>query len=60
MAINQELNVILKQMWQLEEKIKANNTLSDTEKNFYNQHLIHIKNYYSDNKNYWENKDTLL
>ncbi len=57
MAINQELNKILKEMWRLDEKMFANEVLNEKEKEFYSEHLEDIKEYYKTNSKYWNEKD---
>jgi hypothetical protein len=52
MPIDQELNKILKEMWSLDEK----ENLNDSEKEFYNNNLDTIKNYYFTNNKYWQGK----
>jgi len=59
MPINQELNLILKEVWRIDEKITANEELTDTEKKFYNTHLETIQNYYIEHSAYWETKKLL-
>lgn len=59
MAIDQELNKILKEMWRLDEKIVAGESLIETEKVFYNQYLETISNYYEKNGEYWQYKTKL-
>lgn len=50
--IDQEKNQILKKMWTLSEQ----EILSEEEKNFYNQNLSLIQNYYQENSLLWSNK----
>lgn len=52
MPIDQELNKVLKEMWALDEK----ENLNDSEKDFYNNNLDKIKNYYFKNNRYWQDK----
>lgn len=56
MALDSELNSILKEMWRLDEMIQEGEVLSDKEIEFYDNHLEIIKNYYIKNSNYWNNK----
>lgn len=56
MALDQELNSVLKEMWRLDEKIKDGQELSDDERDFYTKNLEIIKKYYTSNSNYWNNK----
>ena len=59
MPINQELNLILKEVWRIDEKLTAKENLTDSEREFYNKYLETIKNYYINHGEYWKNK-TLL
>lgn len=56
MQIDPELNKILKEMWRIDEKMQGLNELSESEKEFYNQNLAVIKEYYSKNNMYWQEK----
>lgn len=59
MSLNEQLNIILKEMWRLEEKNIAGSQLDTTEKDFYNTHISDIKDYYSKNNSYWQSKNHL-
>jgi hypothetical protein len=59
MPVEESLNKILKEMWQLDEKLGAGEELSQPEKEFYNAHLTVIVNYYAISSNYWNSKETL-
>lgn len=56
MALDEELNKILKEVWRLDEKINEGKELSTEEKGFYDSHLPTIKNYYHGQYLYWEKK----
>ncbi len=56
MALNQELNKILKEMWRLDEKIFSGEELNKIETEFYKQNIYKIQEYYSKNNLYWKNK----
>lgn len=56
MAINEELNKVLKEMWRIDEKGISGEILDDSEKIFYNEHLEDIRNYYVNNSLYWNSK----
>ena len=57
--VDESLNKILKEMWRLDEKIISGEQLIDIEKDFYNTNLAVIKNYYENNRNYWQEKNIL-
>jgi hypothetical protein len=59
MPINQELNLILKEVWRIDEKLTSNEQLTETEKEFYNTHLETIQNYYAENNDYWKTKKSI-
>lgn len=56
MPFNHERNVILKEVWRIDEKLNVNEQISDNEKEFYNKNLETIKNYYAENNSYWKTK----
>lgn len=56
MALNQELNKILKEMWRLDEKIVSGEELNKIETEFYKKNIYKIQEYYSKNNLYWKNK----
>lgn len=58
MPINQDLNTILKQMWQIDERICSGETISEVEKNFFNDHLSVIQKYYEEKNTYWIKRQT--
>lgn len=57
--IDESLNKILKEMWRLDEKVSTGENLDDSEKDFYNENLETIKNYYRDNNNYWQDRKNI-
>ena len=59
MPIDPNLNPILKEMWRLDEKMAAGEPLSREEKEFFNQHLAIIAEYYEKNDHYWNEKKPL-
>lgn len=56
MAINEDLNKVLKEMWRLDEKREDGESLTVSEIDFYNNHLEVIKTYYKDQSSYWQQK----
>jgi len=56
MPIDSALNRVLKEMWRLDEKMTAGELLEKSEKEFYNNHVKDIANYYSRNDSYWNGK----
>jgi hypothetical protein len=56
MAIEDGVNMILKEMWRLDEKLGTIGSLDPTEKEFFNTHLDLIIQYYTQNSTYWKNK----
>lgn len=56
MALDEELNSILKEMWRIDEKIQDRQELDNNEKEFYTKNLETIQKYYTSNSNYWNNK----
>ena len=56
MPIDQQLNVILKEMWRIDEKDSRGEALSPEERSFYNEHLGAIARYYRENDSYWNEK----
>ncbi len=59
MAIDIEVNKILKEMWRLDEMLVTGGSLSPAEKDFYNTNLSIIINYYNQNNQYWKDKTAL-
>lgn len=57
MPINQEVNVILKRMWSIDERINAEDIVSEEDINFFNSHIKLIQSYYIDNSKYWNTKE---
>ena len=56
MALDEELNKILKEVWRIDEKnVKGENLLPE-EMEFYNKNLPTIKSYYTDQYLYWKEK----
>ena len=56
MALDHELNMLLKEMWRLDEKTLGGQVLDEKESEFYATHLETIKKYYTSNSDYWNNK----
>lgn len=56
MALNEELNKILKEMWRIDENLTKGETISLEEIEFYKNHLPTIKNYYCEQSLYWREK----
>ena len=56
MALDHELNMILKEMWRLDEKTLGGQVLDEKESEFYATHLETIKKNYTSNSDYWNNK----
>ncbi len=59
MALDEDLNKILKEMWKLDEKLLSGSFLAEEEKNFYNQNLKTIQEYYLKNSKYWQAKENV-
>lgn len=59
MAIDQEQNKKLHQVWDIDEKIQAGETISPEEKEFYNENFSMIVNYYQDKSDYWKTRNVL-
>ena len=59
MPIDEGLNVILKQMWALDNKLMKNDPLEEKEISFYNEHLEIIKHYYVENYIHWKDKEKI-
>lgn len=59
MPIDENLNVLLKEVWRIDNKIMKKEELTDKEKSFYNEHLPIIKDYYVENYIYWKEKERL-
>lgn len=53
MPIDVKLNLILKEMWRLNEKEKNKEPLNNNEKQFYDAHLQTIRDYYRSNAKHW-------
>jgi hypothetical protein len=53
MPIDQEKNIMLKEMWRLDEKDKRGEKLTMEEKSFWNNNLKEIQQYYLSMDNYW-------
>ena len=56
MAIDENLNKILKEMWRIDNKMMKKETLEVSEISFYNENLEIIKNYYWENNIHWKDK----
>lgn len=56
MAQDKELNVLIKEMWRIDEKMKEGETLTEVEQDFFEKHLATIASYYHANNKYWNNK----
>ncbi len=59
MAVEENLNKILKEMWKLDERISIGEVLTGSEKTFYCVNLQTIKDYYEKNNMYWKNKNNI-
>lgn len=59
MAIDKELNIILKEMWRLDDKLKAGESFVIDESLFYALHIRTITAYYESNARYWKMKSKL-
>ncbi len=59
MPINQERNIILKELWRIDEKFLSGEPLETNEKEFFNTNLQTIKDYYREFAEYWSTKDFL-
>ena len=59
MPIDQNLNLLLKEVWRIDNKVMKKEELTDQEKSFYNEHLSIIKDYYVENYIYWKDKNRL-
>ena len=59
MPVDPNLNVILKEMWRLDEKISAGEALTREELAFYHNNLQTIVDYYQKNNEYWQGKKLL-
>ena len=53
-AKDEHFNKTLTKMWDLNNKIAVNKTLTEAEKMFYNLHLPLIKEYYAIKATYWK------
>jgi hypothetical protein len=56
MAIDENLNLILKEVWRIDNKLMKKEPLEDSELAFYNENLPIIKDYYVENYIYWKDK----
>ena len=56
MALNEQLNKILKEMWLIDEKLTNGEVIFEEETEFYKNHLSTIKNYYHEQSLYWKEK----
>ncbi len=59
MAIDENLNLILKEVWRIDNKLMKKEELEDSERAYYNEHLPIIKDYYVENYIYWKDKNRL-
>lgn len=59
MPIDENLNLILKEMWRIDNKLMKKEALGEDEIKFYNQNLSVIKDYYWENNIYWKEKINL-
>ena len=56
MAIDENLNKILKEMWRIDNKLMKKEPLEVSETSFYNENLEIIKDYYWENNIHWKDK----
>ncbi len=56
MAIDENLNKILKEMWRIDNKLMKKELLESAEVSFYNENLEIIKDYYWENNIHWKDK----
>jgi hypothetical protein len=56
MAIDENLNKILKEMWRIDNKLMKKEPLEAAETSFYNENLEIIKDYYWENNIHWKDK----
>lgn len=59
MAIDQEQNQKLHQVWGIDEKIQAGEIISEEEKKFYNDNFSMIVDYYQQKSDYWNGRKPL-
>ena len=59
MPVEETLNRILKEMWRIDEKAVLGSELTEEEREFYNQNLSVIAEYYDSNAAYWASKQPL-
>ncbi len=59
MAIDENLNLILKEVWRIDNKIMKKEELEVSERAFYNENLPIIKDYYVENYIYWKDKNRI-
>ena len=59
MAVDAELNSVLKEMWRLDEKMYSGQPLSEEEEKFFSDNLPTISDYYKKNCCYWREKKIL-
>ncbi len=46
-------------MWRIDEVLISGKSITDTEKEFFNNNLPTIKNYYESNNKYWGSREIL-
>jgi hypothetical protein len=59
MSLDPELNQTLQEMWRIEEIITTGGVPTPEEKQFYNETLSVIQDYYDKNSSYWKNKESV-
>lgn len=57
--LTEDLKQLLRKMWVLDEKIKFNLEITNSEIEFYNQHLLTMIGYYAQNTQYWSSRREL-
>lgn len=56
---DQSVNIMLKIMWKLNNMLANGIPLSATDREFYNDNLSLIKNYYENKRDYWADKEPI-
>lgn len=57
--LTEDLKLLLRKMWTLDERMKDGFDITNSEREFYNKHLLTMIGYYAQNTQYWTSRREL-
>lgn len=57
--LNDELRALLRRMWEIDERVEKGLPITNTDKEFYNKHLLTMIGYYAQNTQHWTSRREL-